>query len=92
MSKTEELFDKYLKDIKEVGIEGAKKYGDESWLNEDPESCGMSKKNQVKCFASHAAEMFAGKTKDDDSGLYPTLHIAWRAMAMYIRFKEGIDK
>lgn len=90
-TKTDELFDIYLKDIKLVAIEGAKKYGDTSWLNPDPKTCGMTKKNQVKCFASHAAEMYAGKTEDDVSGLYPTLHIAWRSMAIYIRHKEDID-
>lgn len=87
MEKTRELFNKYLKDLDIVSKSGFDKYG-ENWLK--PDGNTMDRRSQVKSQASHSADAYMGITKDKDSGLHPDLHAAWRHMASYIRFKEGI--
>ena len=84
------MINKYALDFKKVLDHGAQKYGLDGWL--DPEGVKTSKKDQVKCFASHAAEYYSGVTEDDESGLHPSLHIMCRAFMVYVRYKEGLDK
>lgn len=88
MNRTEELFNKYMKDIHEVSEYGARKHKGDGWLDED--GATMDNRSQLKSKASHAADSYMGVTEDHDSGLHPDLHLAWRAIASYIRFKEGI--
>ena len=78
----------YTQDIIDVLNFGVRKYKRDGWL--DPNGKGQDPKSQVKSIASHSAECFAGHTEDHESGLHPALHIAARAMMIYIRSKEGI--
>lgn len=81
-SRTEYLFKEAFDEVLKVMEFGAGKYGADSWLT--PQGPTSSKKDMFKSMCSHAAEYFAGHTKDAETGLHPSLHGASRNIMAYI--------
>lgn len=81
-SKTEYLFKGAFEEVLKVMEFGAQKYGADSWLT--PQGSTSSKKDMFKSMCSHAAEYFAGHTKDAETGLHPSLHGACRNIMAFI--------
>ena len=74
-------------DIFKVFEMGAKKHGDEGWLQNDSPTMSL-KKNSDSRF-HHLAKTFSGEVLDE-SGLDHDLHIACRSIMSYIRRQRGI--
>ena len=81
--KEPEFDDQYL--VLEMG---AKKHGPKNWL--EPNGSKSSHKDMHASMFRHLAESSTGKTKDDESGLHPLLHLATRALMVYTRQQRGI--
>ena len=75
-------------DIYKVLEMGAKKHGAKNWL--EPNGSKSSHKDMHASMFRHLAESSVGKTKDDESGLHPLLHLATRALMVYTRQQRGI--
>ena len=75
-------------DVMQVLIQGAQKHGNNNWL----ESNG--KKSSVKemhdSMFHHLAESYGNHRVDQESGFYPLLHLACRALMLYTRYKRQL--
>lgn len=69
---------------------GAKKHGEDSWLDKDNKS--MENMNNFSSCARHNALAHTRKEKDKESRLSHHLHAACRHLMKYTRKKRGIDK
>lgn len=72
-------------DVYQVLTSGAKKYGANSWLKGEH----FNPRDNYASICRHAAELYTGKAKDDETGLHPALHIACRALMQYTLDKRG---
>lgn len=93
--RLEELEDKYpgithkdMLDFLNIFEMGAKKYAVNNWL--DPNGAKTSHKDMHASMFRHLASSSAGINKDEESGQDHLLHLAARAIMMYIRRKNGI--
>lgn len=75
-------------DIIQVLEFGATKYEPNNWLQ--PDGAKSSHKDMCASIFRHAAEVYAGRTEDGETGLHPALHLAVRALMLYTRYKRGI--
>lgn len=82
------LLPKELFDFIEVLRFGANKYGSMNWL--EPNGVKSDRKQMLDSAFHHLADAWAGKKKDNDSGLHPLLHLASRAMMLYTREMRGL--
>ena len=89
-SETEKLFREAFEDVLKVMEQGAAKYGADNWLSET--AIKTSRKEMLKSMCSHAAEYFAGHTKDEETNLHPCLHGACRNIMAYILYTKGLQK
>ena len=67
---------------------GALKYGDANWLN--PDGYKSSHKDMHASMFRHLAESSSGSRADKETGLDPLLHLASRALMMYVRLQRGL--
>lgn len=83
-----ELFDflQVLVDSANLG-----RYPENNWLKEGREAINSDSKSMCASMFRHLAEASSGRTEDKDSGLHPLLHLASRAMMLYVRQKRGLE-
>lgn len=84
-----ELFDflQVLVDSANLG-----KYPENNWLREGSKAINSDSRSMCASMFRHLAEASTGRKKDKDSGLHPLLHLASRAMMLYVRKKRGLEK
>ena len=67
----------------------AGKYPADNWLDEDGRGCGH--KEMHASMFRHLANSCAGNRLDNDSGRDHLLHLAARAMMLYVRLSKGFE-
>jgi hypothetical protein len=72
-------------DIEDVLIEGARKYGANSWL----EGHHFNERDNFASINRHISKSLAGIELDEDSGLDHRLHAACRLLMAYTLEKRG---
>ena len=82
-------FDEVKEAINNVTKMGSKKHGINTWL--DPANKSLQHISNHNSMFHHLSESFTGKIKDDESGIHPLIHLAWRALAEYYRQKNNIS-
>ena len=75
-------------DVAYVLLNGAEKYGMDSWLSEHPAKFSLRANHESMC--RHLAQSHCGITEDTESSLHPLLHLSCRALMEYTRYKKGI--
>ena len=82
------MFYEALRDMENVTHTGGMKHGYGSWL--EPNNPSLQHKSNCASMFRHAAEISCGIQVDPESGMAPELHLAWRAMASYVRRVRNI--
>jgi hypothetical protein len=67
---------------------GAKKHGANNWLEKNGSK--SSHNDMHASMSRHLEESWEGGLHDKDTGLHPLLHLASRALMMYVRNKRNI--
>lgn len=82
------LWKKEFYDFYKVIEMGARKYEADGWLDEDGK--GTSHKQMHDSMFHHLALSYSRIRNDEESGLDHLLHVATRALMLYVRLKRGI--
>ena len=75
-------------DVTKILESGAKKYGTNSWLKGEH----FNHRDNHASMCRHLAEAYVGKTRDDESGEHPLLHLATRALMEYTLYCRNVPK
>jgi len=88
---TQEMFKEALADMEAVTDLGGRKYGYSSWKN--PDNPSLQHKSNCASMHRHLSAITVDEYSiDSESKQHHTLHLAWRALALYTRLKRGYTK
>lgn len=85
----ENLIPKEFYDVNLVLLNGARKYGRDTYLQE--EDYHLNFEDNCASMFRHLAKHTAGIDNDEESGLDHLLHLACRSLMLYTRKKRGLD-
>jgi len=83
-----DAFKSLNKNLDKLMIEGGRKHGFGSYLNDDNPS--MQHKACCDSLFHHIAEVYAGVDKDKDSGLHPLYHVILRSAMLLVGIERGL--
>lgn len=67
--------------------EGAKKYGENSWMKGEH----FNHRDNHASMSRHLAEGYMGQVRDKETGLHPYLHLACRALMEYTLYIQAVE-